>query len=122
VLARLEGDHQSEFLDGLDLFATIRFCEVLGAVALFGQRIQFNRLRDELWLAIAVCDARSQTRPPVPRSGFACFDECCWSIIRWECDMRPTILASMDQAGTSCVLVRSLHFGNAQKPVRSEAA
>jgi hypothetical protein len=53
VLARLEGDHQSEFLDGLDLFATIRFCEVLGAVALFGQRIQFNRLHDELWLAAA---------------------------------------------------------------------
>jgi hypothetical protein len=76
VLARLEGDHQSEFLDGLDLFATILFCEVLGAVALFSQRIQFNRLRDKLWLAIAVCDARSQARPPVPRLGFACFDEC----------------------------------------------
>jgi hypothetical protein len=43
------------------------------------------------------------------------------SKIRWECDMRPTILASMDQAGTSCVLVRSLRFGNAQKPIRSEA-
>jgi hypothetical protein len=41
------------------------------------------------------------------------------SKIRWECDMRPTILASMDQAGTSCVL--SLRFGNAQKPIRSEA-
>jgi TniQ len=47
VFARLTGTARSEFLDRLDLFAAIKTCEVLGAVALFGTRVNLRTLPDE---------------------------------------------------------------------------
>lgn len=46
VLARLEGTARSELLDRLDLFAAIKTCEVLGAVAEFGTRVNLRTLPD----------------------------------------------------------------------------
>jgi hypothetical protein len=47
VVDRLQHVAGSEFLDGVDLFAAIKFCEVIGAVALFGIRVNLKKLPDE---------------------------------------------------------------------------
>jgi TniQ len=47
VVDRLKGVARSEFLDGLELYAAIKFCEVVGAVALFGIRIGVRDLPDD---------------------------------------------------------------------------
>jgi hypothetical protein len=47
VVDRIEGIVRSEFLDGLELFVAIKFCEVLGAVALFGIKIGLRYLSDD---------------------------------------------------------------------------
>jgi hypothetical protein len=47
VLKRLEGRSQFELLDDLPLYAALRTCEMLGAVALFGPRPPLKTLRDD---------------------------------------------------------------------------
>jgi hypothetical protein len=47
VIDRIEGVARSEFLDGLELFVAIKFCEVLGAVALFGIKAGLRNLSDD---------------------------------------------------------------------------
>jgi TniQ len=49
ILDRLDGCRHSEFLDSLDLFVAIQFCEVLGAVDLFGRTANLKKLTDEQW-------------------------------------------------------------------------
>jgi TniQ len=47
VVDRLQHVARSEFLDGLELFVAIKFCEVLGAVALFGIKTGLRNLSDD---------------------------------------------------------------------------
>jgi hypothetical protein len=49
VFARLNGARRSQFLDDLPLFAAIRCCEVLGAIALFGRHANLKSPDDENW-------------------------------------------------------------------------
>jgi hypothetical protein len=49
VLRRLDGTRTSPFLDGLDLYVAIRFCEMIGAVEVFGRTANLNRLNDDQW-------------------------------------------------------------------------
>jgi hypothetical protein len=51
VIGRMAGSARSEFLDGIDLFAAIRVCEVFGAVALFGLKVNMRNLPDDKLLA-----------------------------------------------------------------------
>jgi hypothetical protein len=49
VLARLGGTRRTPFLDGLELHAAIRICEMIGAVAAFGRTPNLRRLSDDDW-------------------------------------------------------------------------
>jgi hypothetical protein len=49
VLARLAGEQSSPFLDGLDLHAAIKTCEMIGAVAVCGRTPNLRRLSDDGW-------------------------------------------------------------------------
>jgi hypothetical protein len=49
VLDRLEGCRHSPLLDSLELFIAIRFCDVLGAVDLFGRTANLKTLTDDEW-------------------------------------------------------------------------
>jgi hypothetical protein len=49
IIARLDGGRPSPFLDGLELHVAIKFCEVVGAVELFGRMTKLNDLSDEDW-------------------------------------------------------------------------
>jgi len=51
VIGRMAGLARSEFLDGIDLFAAIRVCEVFGAVALFGLKVNMRNLPDDKLMA-----------------------------------------------------------------------
>jgi TniQ len=49
IIARLDGGCPSPFLDGIELHAAIKFCEVLGAVELFGRMTNLNELSNDDW-------------------------------------------------------------------------
>ena len=49
IVARLEGGQHSPFLDTLELHVAVKFCEMLGAVELFGRMAKLNELSDEDW-------------------------------------------------------------------------
>jgi hypothetical protein len=49
VLDRLEGCRHSPLLDSFDLFIAISFCDLLGAVDLYGRTTNLKRLSDEQW-------------------------------------------------------------------------
>ena len=49
VLARLAGERMAPFLDGIELHAAIRTCEMIGAVAVFGRTPNLRRLSDDGW-------------------------------------------------------------------------
>jgi hypothetical protein len=51
VLARLDGTAKSEFLDGLELFAAIKVCEVIGAVSLYGKNVVLKTMPEEKMVA-----------------------------------------------------------------------
>jgi hypothetical protein len=51
VIGRMARSARSEFLDGIGLFAAIRVCEVFGAVALFGLKVNMRNLPDDKLLA-----------------------------------------------------------------------
>lgn len=51
LLARLQGERQSDFLDAMPLYAAIRLCETAGAVMLFGPKVDLKKLPDAKWLA-----------------------------------------------------------------------
>ena len=50
IMARLAGEPQSAFLDSLPLYAAVHTCEVIGAIDVFGRRVNLQRLRDDDWL------------------------------------------------------------------------
>jgi hypothetical protein len=49
ILNRFEGCRHSPLLDSLDLFVAISFCDLLGAVDLFGRTTNLNKMTDEQW-------------------------------------------------------------------------
>jgi hypothetical protein len=49
VLARLEGALAAPFLDAMPLYAAIKTCELVGAVAAFGRTPNLKRLTDDQW-------------------------------------------------------------------------
>jgi TniQ len=49
VLDRLEGCRHSPLLDSLEMFVATKFCDVLGAVDLFGRTANLKKMTDEQW-------------------------------------------------------------------------
>jgi hypothetical protein len=49
VMARLDGERRVAFLDSLELHASIRISEVIGAVAVFGRTVRLKRLTKNDW-------------------------------------------------------------------------
>lgn len=49
VLRRFEGTVDAPFLDRLPLYAAIRSCETIGAVAVFGRKVDRTRMTDKDW-------------------------------------------------------------------------
>jgi hypothetical protein len=70
VLKRLDGARQTPFLDSLELHASIRTCEIIGAVAAFGRTVNLKRLNDDDWWRAGAAGFEIAAGGPMAISGF----------------------------------------------------